>query len=372
MKVLRFAAASLLAAIVALIFLAVQLGPSADSLCAALPVAGQQYYPSVSNRFRAEKIPDASHLFFAWQDHQSKEYALDFSLSDGFVSASDAEYGYIQENLVRYVEEHAAEAKKAMIAHLRDYALKRISKSNYSHYFYIEDTAYERFNLKITIPGGEDPELKDKVRVEFRKIAKALEKEREHYLPRLIKEENRHRQDFLRTRGLRIENNQIMVNYSQVVNNNHFRVQPLVDSLRPVVKGKSLRTVIGILLSYVQTIDYGTPQEKEGDKIILGFWPPPKVLVNNMGDCDSKAAVFAAVWLHFKRYPLLFVTIPNHLFIGIAVPSFQGENVVINGLRYTFCEVTGPALIPAGLLTRYSRLHLESGKFRYEMIKLKK
>jgi hypothetical protein len=369
MRSLALFAFAILGVITALVLLAVQLGPSSRPELERLQPERQRHYPAVSNRFRSEKEEDAFHLYFEWPDHQGDEYVLDFLLPDAFVTAAEAEFGYIHENLVRYVQEHAAGAVKEMIAYLRDFALKRISKSKYSDYFYIEDTGNERFNLKITIPGSVDQKLQDKIRVEFRKIAKALEKERGSYLPRLIKEENKHRQAYLQTRGLRLENDQIMVDYDQVVQKNRARVQPLVDSLGTLVQKKRLRSFISVLLAYVQSMDYGTPQEKEGDKIILGFWPPPKVLIHNLGDCDSKAVAFAAAWLHFKKYPLLFITIPNHMFIGIAVPSFRGENVVINGLRYTFCEVTGPALIPAGLVTRYSRLHLESGNFRYEQIR---
>jgi len=369
MKVLYLSSLFLLGLITALVLVAVHLGSSTCSNYGYILAGGQQSFPLVSNRFRLEKTPEASILFFEWEDHRSQTHSLDFTLSDAVVQASDVEFGFIPEEMEQYVAVQAMEVKAEMIRFLREYALKRIQKSKYGHYFYIEDTGYERFNLKITIPGNEDAKLIDKVKVEFRKISKALEKERLRYLPRLIKEENRHRKDFLQARGMRWKDNQIMVDYGQVVQNNRPRVEPLVDSLRPLAKEKSFQGFMSMLLAYVQAMDYGTPPEKEGDKMILGFWPPPKVLVNNLGDCDSKAAIFAAVWLHFKKFPLLFITIPNHLFVGIAVPSFQGENVMINGLRYTFCEVTGPTLLPMGLISRYSRLHLESGKFRYEKIR---
>ena len=369
MKIPYLSGLFILGLITALILFAVHLVSPSWSEYGYIQSGGQQSYPVMSNRFRLEKTPEASHLFFEWEDHRSQTYSLDFSLSDTLVQASDGEFGFFPEEMDQYVAEQAIEVKTEMIRFLRGYALKRILKSKYGHYFYIEDTGFERFNLKISIPGNEDEKLIDEVRIEFRKISQALEKERQRYLPRLIKEENKHRKDFLRARGMRWENNQIMVDYGQVVQNNRPRVRPLVESLRPLVKEKSFREFISLLLAYVQAMDYGTPPEKEGDKMILGFWPPPKVLVNNLGDCDSKAATFAAVWLHFKRFPLLFITIPNHLFVGIAVPSFQGENITINGLSYTFCEVTGPALIPMGLITRYSRLHLESGDFRYEKIR---
>jgi hypothetical protein len=368
MKSLYLAAGVVLGLIAGFVLLALHCSTPSGLGYQPLFAAGQKRFPIVSNTFRADKTEDASSLFFSWEDHQAEQYTVNFSLPDVTVAAAEAEFGYVPKEMNAYIEEHTAATKIEMIQHLREYALKRITKSKYSHYFYIEDTAYERFNLKITAPQDEDAELLDKVKVEFRKIAKGLEKERTRYLPRLIKEEHKHRKAYLKSRGLRYEDNQVMVDYRQAVVNNRPRMQPLVDSLRSEIKGKNIRDFISLLLAFVQTMDYGTPPDKEGDKIVLGFWPPPKVLLNNLGDCDSKAAVFASIWHHFQRYPIMLVTIPNHLFIGIAVPSFRGENFSINGLKFTFCEVTGPALIPAGFITRYSRLHLESGKFRYEMI----
>ncbi len=122
-------------------------------------------------------------------------------------------------------------------------------------------------------------------------------------------------------------------------------------------------------VAFVQSMGYGTPPINEAEKIILGFWPPPKVLVNNYGDCDSKAVVFASLWGHFTRYPLILIRVPSHLFIGVAIPSFHRERFTINGLRYTFCEVSGPELVPPGFISPLSRVYLENGGFHYELIR---
>jgi hypothetical protein len=103
--------------------------------------------------------------------------------------------------------------------------------------------------------------------------------------------------------------------------------------------------------------------------MILEFWVPLKVLVENMGDCDSKGVAFASMWTNYKKYPLILIRIPNHLFLGIGIPSHSSEGIVVNGIRYTLCEVTGPDKIPPGLITQYSLLYLEGGKYEYEIIR---
>ncbi len=95
---------------------------------------------------------------------------------------------------------------------------------------------------------------------------------------------------------------------------------------------------------------------------------PPRVLVNNIGDCDSKGVTFASLWTNFKKYPFILIKIPKHLFVGVAIPSFSEEGFTINGIRYTLCEVTGPDLIPPGLISQYSWFYLQGGNYRYELI----
>jgi len=131
----------------------------------------------------------------------------------------------------------------------------------------------------------------------------------------------------------------------------------------------NIQQFLSFLLSYIQEIRYGIPPLMENGKYIMGFWVPPKVLINNFGDCDSKGVTFASMWINFKKYPILLIRIPKHLFIGLAVPSFSEEGVTINGLRYTLCEVTGPDKLPPGMIAPYSQLHLEGGNYSYELIR---
>ena len=93
------------------------------------------------------------------------------------------------------------------------------------------------------------------------------------------------------------------------------------------------------------------------------------VLVNNMGDCDSKSVLFASLWTIFRSYRLLLIKIPNHMLVGVAVPSYSTEGVVINGLRYTLLEVTGQDKMPPGLITPRSRTFIQGGSYIYELVR---
>ena len=161
----------------------------------------------------------------------------------------------------------------------------------------------------------------------------------------------------------------IGVDYAQCIKNNRSRIKHIVESMRKIKKNLRIYQFLELTLAFIQEIKCGIPPLIENNKMILGFWVPLKVLANNFGDCDSKAVTFASMWMNFKRYSLLLFEVPEHLFVGIAIPSFRDEGITIRGLRYTLLEVTGPEKMPPGLISRYSQLYLESGRFNYAFIR---
>ena len=173
---------------------------------------------------------------------------------------------------------------------------------------------------------------------------------------------------YLEERGLRFIGDKIGVMYEFCVTKNRQRVTHVAELMKNLKSDMSLRQYLEIVLAFVQEIRYGIPPLEENKKVILEFWVPPKVLANNFGDCDSKVATFASLWTDYKKYPVLLVKIPNHMFVGLAIPSIGVGTIIINGLRYTLCEVAGPDKIPPGLLTAYSQLYLESGHYYYEIV----
>ena len=322
-----------------------------------------------SNQFSREEDPMDVRLSYFWWDHADNPHTVVFSLAKEDIRRSDEEFGYYPRDLDGYVEPRMEPLQTRLLQELREHVLKLLAKSPYGHYYYVEDNALFSFNLKIMAPPSISEAELEKVREEFQKIVTGVAKKQEPYVKRIQAEELKIKRRYLETCGFRLEGNSLFVNYSWVIKRNKDRIRSLVDSLRREAKGSSLREFLSLLLAYVQSMGYGTPPLDEADKVILGFWPPPKVLVHNYGDCDSKGALFAAIWTQFRRYPLLLIRIPRHLFVGIAIPSFQGQEFTINGLRYTFCEVTGPELIPPGFLNAASLYYLQRGGYHYEQVR---
>ena len=304
-------------------------------------------------------------LTYGWRDYGGDGYSMTFSISKQQLSDAEEEFGYYPEELEKYLEESFEKMREEMITYLEEFTRRQIDKSKYPQYILIEKIDAKKFKLKISVP----PALYEEVKAESEIIKDKLAVEENAYFKKIDREQKKQEKAFLEKRGFQIIGDSIGVNYSRCVRNNRPRVKQVVERMKKMKKKMSLRQLLFLMSAFIQEIKYGIPPFIENKKIIAGFWIPPKVLANNFGDCDSKGVAFASMWTNFKRYPLILIKIPNHLFLGLAIPSIGRDEITINGLSYTLCEVTGPDKIPPGLITNYSRFYLEGGRFRYELIR---
>lgn len=318
---------------------------------------------SVNSLSRTETA-EAYELTYGWRDFKRKMHSVTFSLSKQQLAAAEEEFGYNPEQLRIYLEESLVRMNNEMISHLEKFASQQLLASGYSQYISMDKVSPQDFSLRLSAPSA----ISKEVKAEFDRITQEIKREQEAYLRQIEKEQEKIRREFLEQRGFRFEGDSMSVNYSLVVINNRPRVKHIMDALRKEFGKGSLRQFLARTLAFIQGIPYGLPPLREEEKIILEFWVPPKVLIHNFGDCDSKGVTFAALWTNFKKYPFLLIKIPKHFFIGVAIPSLSGEGFAINGIRYTLCEVTGPELIPPGMITQYSLLYLQGGNYRYELI----
>jgi hypothetical protein len=230
----------------------------------------------------------------------------------------------------------------------------------------IEEKDDLNFAMKFAAPQEE----RTAVRAEFQAISARLAKRQEREREEAVREIELRRVRFLENRGLRVlPDDRIGIQYALVAERNRPRVRHVFQALRDVRPAARLQDFLSVLAAFIQEIRYGLPALIEGGKHVLGFWVPPRVLVGNYGDCDSKGVAFASFWTNFKDYPLVLIKVPDHMLVGVALPSLVEEGtIVIRGLRYTLCEVTGPGKLPPGWITPYSRQYLQSGRYTYEIV----
>ncbi len=318
-----------------------------------------------SNRFSSRETEFEFQLTYEWEDFETNDFSVSFSLSKDALKEAEDEFGYYPDELDRSVERNLVPLRREMIIHLKQITQKFIKKSKYSKHFFISEDFSDRFNVRMSAP----PSMQNQIRTEFKRLTSEIARHQKKYDKKIQREGLIQKEAFLYKKGLRYIKDKIGVNYSLLVKNNQERLKQVFQSLLFLSKGMKIPQFLSFILSYIQEVRYGIPPLIENGKYIMGFWVPPKVLINNFGDCDSKGVTFASLWVNFKKYPILLIRIPKHLFIGLAVPSFSEEGVTVNGLRYTLCEVTGPDKLPPGMIAPYSQLYFESGNYSYELIR---
>jgi len=317
------------------------------------------------NSFKKEETESAYNLTYGWMDYEANIHFITFLVTKQQLSEAETEFGYYESELEKYVEERVGKMREEMLARLKESASQLIARSPYPQYILIEEVDSKNFKLKLSVP----PPLYKEVKAEFERIRSLISSEQNSHFKKIEKEVEKHKKIFFEKKGFQFIGDTMNVNYELSVQNNRARVKQVIEEMMRNNEKLSLHQFLALILAFIQEVKFGIPPMKENDKWILGFWAPPKVLVNNLGDCDSKAVAFASLWINFKRYPLILIKIPDHMLVGLAIPSITPEGITVNGLRYTLCEVTGPDKMPPGLITLYSQLYLEGGHFRYEMIR---
>jgi hypothetical protein len=318
-----------------------------------------------SARFNSVESEFDFQMTYNWEDFNENDFSVSFSLSKKALREAEGEFGYYPDELEKYVAKNLMPLREEMIVRLKTITQKLIRKSKYQEYFSIAEENSDSFNIRLSAP----PVMHQQVRAEFKRITAEIERQQSKYFQKIDRERIVQKKDFLLDKGLRYIGDIIGVNYGLLVKTNQERMKRVFQNLLKESEGLNVQQFLSFLLSYIQEIRYKIPPLLEKGKYIMGFWVPPKVLIDNFGDCDSKGVTFASLWMNFKKYPILLVRIPRHLFVGIAVPSFREEGVTINGVRYTLCEVTGPNKIPSGMLAPYSQMHFEGGNYTYELIR---
>jgi len=351
--------------IIGLIVLAIHLPKNDELDYSFYEIALRSHYAANSIFFEKEETEDDYNLTYGWNDYRNNYFYISFAISKGHLAEAEKEFGYYPEEFKKYLDEISKSMTREMIKYLKDFTRQEIVKSRYSQYIHLVEESPDKFNLKLSAPST----LKDKVKPEFKNISEKIFKNRDSRLKKISKQLKKKSQEYFEKRGIRTIGDKIEVDYDFCVRKNRSRLEHVFRLMKGLKPKLNIYQFLGLMLAFVQEIKYLSIPLEENKKYILEFWIPPKVLVNNGGDCDSKAVTFAALWTHLKSYPVVLIKIRRHILIGVAVPSSGELGVTIHGLRYTLCEVAGPDKIPPGLIHQYSRMHLKNKLLRYQLIK---
>lgn len=105
------------------------------------------------------------------------------------------------------------------------------------------------------------------------------------------------------------------------------------------------RDRIEMAMRFVQDIPYGIPDYADAQRHFGGASPPPGVLCNGYGDCDSKALLFASIIIYLiPAEEFIFLNQPDHVLSAIKEEAKEGTTFVrYNGIKFLLAETAGPA-----------------------------
>lgn len=125
--------------------------------------------------------------------------------------------------------------------------------------------------------------------------------------------------------------------FAELVARNKDDLAPLIERFRArkAAKGLSALDLAGLVVTFVQNIQYEIPAEEP-----FGVLPPALVVSRHKGDCDSKG-LLAHILLHALGFDtiLLSSSAHKHSMLGIALPV-PGTKITSGGRDYAFTEMT--------------------------------
>ncbi|WP_395344972.1 hypothetical protein PN836_009320 [Ningiella sp. W23] len=127
-------------------------------------------------------------------------------------------------------------------------------------------------------------------------------------------------------------------------------LEPIVDAIkRNLDNPDDPRAFISLALSWLQSIPYNTMESRLSSNG-AGFVSPKDLLLQNQGDCDSKATFLAALLRAYSAgAKMQLVLLPEHALLAVALPKKPDEKIVKHeGINYILLEATGPAYFDIG------------------------
>jgi hypothetical protein len=162
----------------------------------------------------------------------------------------------------------------------------------------------------------------------------------------------------------RIDGNTIWVDYVAAMRRYVRAMWPLAQALLAIAGGADDRARVALALSFFQAVPYDalTDRVRNGG---YDFAPPPNLVDQNRGDCDSKAVALACVLRAVTPGRLsAMATMPGHAILAVDVPWQEGDAWVRrNGRVFIALEAAGPAMAPVGRVSPQTAHFLDGQRF---------
>lgn len=168
---------------------------------------------------------------------------------------------------------------------------------------------------------------------------------------------------------MQVDDVHIMPDHKRVAGRYGQALGPLASGVRQQTSRMGAREQVNWLLGFFQSIPYDQLLDRYTSNG-AGFQTPYGLLLNNRGDCDTKSVALAA--LLRSLYPslrLVMVYVPEHAFIGVALPQGVDDYALrLGGIPFVLADPTGPGELRLGEVNGKALQYLNSGTYSYQEI----
>jgi len=146
-------------------------------------------------------------------------------------------------------------------------------------------------------------------------------------------------------------------------------LKPVINAIHEQLPNASVQQVAQFMLGWIQTIPYDTIESRSTTNG-AGFLPPNRLIANNIGDCDSKVTLMAALMkAFFPSINMAIIFVPEHALLAFHLSHVEADyRLTIDDYDYTLAEPVGPALIEFAKIADESQRFIESGYFIAEKL----
>jgi len=312
---------------------------------------------------RKTPSPDGLRIAYEWTDAKEALRAIDLPVSTSELEASELALGFSVEELRTFLVDAEAGIRRELGLSALDIARKVVSRISDPDRCRVDADPASDFRIVLrtdsTGRAGSEAEI-ERVLAAYRRRWEASRKTVCDRLQSRLKE-------YAGDHGMEVTARGIAVDYKRLVRGSATRLRPIAEEFRRKF-GPAKKALLEALYSFVQSIPHRQTPPVEGGRYTAGVSVPLRVLADDQADCDSKAVLFAALWLNLCGHRTILIRIPEHMLVAVAVPFLEGATIDIRSTRYLLLELSCPQTTAPGEISLYSAEALSARNYKYQIV----
>jgi hypothetical protein len=312
---------------------------------------------------RRTDSPEGVRISYEWTDADGRMRTIDLPILRSELEASEQALGFSLADLRTFLIDAEVKIRREEGLSAPDIARQVVSRISDPELCRISEDPENDFNFILrtnasALPGGESEV--ERVLAAYRRRWEASRKTVCGRLQARLRE-------YAGAHGMEVTPRGIAVDYRRLVRDSAVRLKPLAEEFRRTC-GPSKSDLLAAVHSFVRSIPYEQAPPVEGGRYTAGVEVPLRVLAEDRGDCDSKAVLFAALWIDLSNSRTILIQVPEHMVVGVAMPFVAGEGVMIRSTRYLLLEMSCPQKARPGVISQYTADALANRDYKYKIV----